>query len=175
MDKEANWNGKIMGNKKERNSVENYIYFQQYQRASQSEYPGDKCKDCTALFTFRNKTRCYAYELQRFKNMDIEFNPRRDHNCNLFDNEHSFDNEIDAYRKALVKGNDPQSDVYYQQVLKEENEKFDMLQDLKKNKIKEEDIEDWDDPDTYASCSDWEDEPENCYHCADDECPMNKG
>jgi len=32
-----------------------------------------------------------------------------------------------------------------------------------------------DDPNTYARCSDWEDEPENCYHCADDDCPMNKG
>lgn len=32
---------------------------------------------------------------------------------------------------------------------------------------------DWDDPNAYAHCSDWEDEPENCYSCADDECPMN--
>jgi len=39
----------------------------------------------------------------------------------------------------------------------------------------EDDYEDWDDPGMYACCSDWEDEPENCYHCADDECPMNKG
>jgi hypothetical protein len=35
--------------------------------------------------------------------------------------------------------------------------------------------EEWDDPNTYAHCSDWEDEQENCYSCADDECPMNKG
>ena len=34
--------------------------------------------------------------------------------------------------------------------------------------------DDWDDPNTYANCSDWEDEPGNCYSCADDECPMNK-
>ena len=45
---------------------------------------------------------------------------------------------------------------------------------MEKNNF-EEDMEDWDDPNTYANCSDWEDEPENCYHCADDECPMNKG
>jgi len=33
--------------------------------------------------------------------------------------------------------------------------------------------DDWNDPNAYAHCSDWEDEPENCYSCADDECPMN--
>ena len=32
----------------------------------------------------------------------------------------------------------------------------------------------WDDPSFYAHCSDWEDEPDNCYNCADDECPLNK-
>ena len=32
----------------------------------------------------------------------------------------------------------------------------------------------WDDPSTYAHCSDWEDEPNSCALCADDECPMNK-
>ena len=34
--------------------------------------------------------------------------------------------------------------------------------------------EEWDDPNTYARCSDWEDEPEHCDCCADDECLMNK-
>jgi hypothetical protein len=164
-----------MKNTKKRNSVANYIYFQNYQRASQSENPDEKCKNCTALFTFRHKTRCYAYEQQRFKNVNIEFNPRRDYNCNFFENEHSFNNEIDVYKKALAKGIDPQNDIEYQKVLKEENDNFDVLQNFEKNNFKEEDIEVWDEPDTYANCGDWEDEPENCYHCADDECPMNKG
>ncbi len=39
----------------------------------------------------------------------------------------------------------------------------------------EEDRDEWDDPSTYAHCSDWEDEPENCSCCADDECPLNRG
>ena len=30
------------------------------------------------------------------------------------------------------------------------------------------------DPSTYAHCGDWEDEPENCSFCADDECPLNR-
>jgi hypothetical protein len=164
-----------MKNTRKRNSVEDYIYNQNYQRASQSENPDKKCKDCTALFTFKNKTRCYAYEQQRFKDMDIEFNPRRDYNCNLFENEHSFENVIDVYRKALTKGIDPNNDIDYQRVLKEENDKFEVLQNLEKNNFKEEYTEAWDDPNSYAKCSDWEDEPENCYHCADDGCPMNKG
>lgn len=33
----------------------------------------------------------------------------------------------------------------------------------------------YDDSSTYAHCSDWEDAPKECYHCADDECPMNRG
>lgn len=39
----------------------------------------------------------------------------------------------------------------------------------------EDDDEEWDDPNTYAHCSDWEDEPRNCSCCADDSCPMNRG
>jgi hypothetical protein len=35
--------------------------------------------------------------------------------------------------------------------------------------------EEWDDPNTYAHCSDWKDEPENCFSCADDDCPLNQG
>jgi hypothetical protein len=163
-----------MENKKKRNSVENYIYSQNYESASQSENPNEKCNDCTAFFIFKDKTRCYVYEQRRFKDMDIEFNPQRDHNCNSFENEYSFANEIDAYRKALAKEIDPQNDREYQKVLKEENDNFDMLQNCGKNSYEEDDEEEWDDPSTYASCSDWEDEPENCYHCADDECPMSQ-
>lgn len=36
------------------------------------------------------------------------------------------------------------------------------------------DDDEYDDPSTYAHCGDWEDEPENCASCADDECPLNK-
>jgi hypothetical protein len=164
-----------MKNKKKRNSVENYIYSYKYKKASQSENPDEKCKDCKALFTFKKKTRCYAYEQQRYKDMNIEFNPQRDCNCDIFENEHSFNDEIDAYKKALAKGIDPQNDIEYQNVLKEENDNYDRLQNLERNNHKEDDLEDENDPNLYANCSDWEDEPENCYHCGDDECPMNKG
>jgi hypothetical protein len=37
----------------------------------------------------------------------------------------------------------------------------------------DDDEEDYDDPGTYAHCSDWEDSPEECYHCGDDDCPLN--
>ena len=32
-----------------------------------------------------------------------------------------------------------------------------------------------DDPSTYARCSDWEDDPNSCSLCGDDECPLNRG
>ena len=38
----------------------------------------------------------------------------------------------------------------------------------------DDDDENEDDPSMYAHCGDWEDEPENCAFCADDECPMNR-
>ena len=113
-----------MGKKKKNNSVRRYIHLQNYQKASQSENPDEKCKNCTALFTFKKKTRCYAYEQQRFKDMNYDFNPRRDFNCDLFEEEHSFENEIIAYRKALAKRIDPQKDIVYQNVLRKENDKF---------------------------------------------------
>ena len=34
--------------------------------------------------------------------------------------------------------------------------------------------EEFDDPSLYAHCGDWEDKPENCAFCADDECPLNR-
>ncbi|WP_294428595.1 hypothetical protein [uncultured Treponema sp.] len=37
-----------------------------------------------------------------------------------------------------------------------------------------EENEEWDDPSFGACCMDYEDEPEKCCHCADDECPMNR-
>lgn len=166
-----------MTNNENKNSVEQFINFQNYQRASHSENSDETCKDCTALFTFKGKTRCYAYEQQRFKDKNLEFHPRRDFNCNIFEASHSFDDEIHYYIKALIKGIDPENDADYQKVLKEKNDYYNSLHNLEKTKInvQTDDIEDWDDPNTYANCSDWEDESENCYHCADDECPMNKG
>ncbi len=38
----------------------------------------------------------------------------------------------------------------------------------------EDDEEEYDDPSSNAHCGDWEDEPENCACCADDECPLNR-
>ena len=124
-----------MKNKEKENSVKRYIYSQNYLKASQSENPNKKCKDCTALFTFRSKTRCYAYEQQYFKDIYYEFNPRRDYNCNLFENEYSFENEIIAYKEALAKGIDPQNDIVYQKVLKKANKEFLRKYKLFKEKI----------------------------------------
>ena len=160
-------------NKKKLNSVEQYVYFNNYRKASQSESPDEKCKNCSFLFTFKGKTRCYAYEQQRFKDKNV-FHPRRDFNCVFFDNTGTFDNIISIYRKALAKRSDPENDPDYQKQLKEENES---INDIPKHGVairESDELEDWNDPHTYACCSDWEDEPKNCYHCADDECPMNK-
>lgn len=119
-----------MTNNEKRNSVENFIYFHNYQRASQSENPDEKCNNCIALFTFKGKTHCYVYEQQRFKDENLEFHPRRDFNCNLFDNTNSFVNEINYYLKALTKGVDPENDAEYKKVLKEENDYYDSLNNL---------------------------------------------
>ena len=160
------------------NSVETYIGFNKYMRASQSESPDEKCKDCSALFTFKGKTKCYAYEQQRFKDKN-EFHPRRDFNCTLFDNTGALDYIVSVYKKAHSKRSDPENDPVYQKCLKEENDYYESLNSPKQKAVirnfeESDDREEWDDPDTYACCGDWEDEPENCYHCADDECPMNK-
>ena len=53
---------------------------------------------------------------------------------------------------------------YYSDVQEEENE----------DDHWDEEDDDWDDPSTYAHCGDWEDEPENCAFCADDDCPLNR-
>jgi len=164
-----------MENNRKRNSVEDFIYSEDYQKASLSECPDNKCKDCGAFFTFENRTRCYVYEQQRFKDVGIEFNPRQDYNCNYFNKEWLFDNIIAVYKKALAKGIDPNNDIDYQSALEEDNKNFEILQKLEKETCAEEDEEDWNDPSLYANCSDWEVEPENCYHCSEDECPMNRG
>ena len=120
---------------------------------------------------------CYAYECQRFKDKN-EFHPRRDFNCELFDDTGALNYIISFYKKALAKRSDPENDPEYQKHLKEEDDFYKSLYDIPKQKPvirKSDELEEWDDPNTYARCSDWEDEPENCYHCADDECPKNKG
>lgn len=60
---------------------------------------------------------------------------------------------------------------YYSDVQEEENEDDDW--DDEDDDCDDED-DDWDDPSTYAHCGDWEDEPENCAFCADDDCPLNR-
>ena len=60
---------------------------------------------------------------------------------------------------------------YYSDVQEEENEDDDW--DDEDDDWDDED-DDWDDPSTYAQCGDWEDEPENCAFCADDDCPLNR-
>ena len=157
-------------------SVERFKKGHNYRRASQSENPNEKCNDCSALFEFKGKTRCYAYEDLRFKDK-IEFNPRRDYNCSLFDDTGALDNIANTYKNALAKRPDPENDPEYIAELKELNEYSESLERLEQKPVhrKLDYSNEWDDPNTYANCSDWEDEPENCYSCADDECPMNKG
>ncbi|MDY5122461.1 MAG: hypothetical protein SPE59_01495 [Treponema sp.] len=60
---------------------------------------------------------------------------------------------------------------YYSDVQEEENEDDDW--DDEDDDCDDED-DDCDDPSTYAHCGDWEDEPENCAFCADDDCPLNR-
>jgi len=165
-----------MAEKKSLNSIDNFIRFQNYQRASQSENPTEKCKDCSFLFVFKGKTRCYVYEQQRFKDK-MEFHPRRDFNCSLFDDTGACAESIFYYQKALANRDDPLNDTEYQKALKEENDYYETIRITEQKFRSRQDLDndEWDDPNTYARCSDWEDEPENCYCCADDECPMNKG
>jgi len=165
-----------MKKKKKLNSIEYFEYYYGYKRASQSEDPDEKCKDCSALFTFKGKTRCYVYEQQLIKDK-IEFHPRRDYNCKFFENTDVFINLIYYYKKALAKRSDPENDPEYKNIVKEDNDYYEALDKMKRmfsncmNNVREE----WDDPHTYANCSDWESEPKNCFCCGDDECPMNQG
>jgi hypothetical protein len=110
-------------NKRGRDSIESFVYFQGYQRASQSECPNEKCRDCSALFTFKSKTRCYVYEQQARKNK-LEFHPRRDFNCTLFDNTGALCSSVEFYRKAIAKGAAPDTDPEYQEVIKNENDLY---------------------------------------------------
>jgi hypothetical protein len=107
--------------KKGRTSIESFVFSQGYKLASQSECPNEKCKDCSALFTFKDKTRCYVYEQQIWKDK-LEFHPRRNFNCSLFDSTDAYCSNIEFYRKALAKGADPDTDPEYQEVLKKESD-----------------------------------------------------
>jgi hypothetical protein len=167
---------KMKINNKKHNTIEFFVNMRKYGRASQSESPNEKCKDCSALFTFKGKTRCYAYETLSFKEK-IEFNPRRDYNCNLFDDTGEVDRIKNLYKKSLLKGNNPENDPEYQKELKEENDyykavlpSFSIFTNCGSDNLKE-----CDEPRSRAYCTDWEDEPENCGFCAEDGCPMNRG
>jgi len=74
------------------------------------------------------------------------------------------------------KEKNSENDSEHNQLLKEENDYYNSLRDSEKgeNNVEKYELEDGDDPNTFAHCSDWEDEPEICYHCADEECPLNK-
>ena len=67
---------------------------------------------------------------------------------------------------------------YYSDVQEEENEDDDWDDEDDDCDDEDDDCDDedddWDDPSTYAHCGDWEDEPENCAFCADDDCPLNR-
>ena len=157
-------------------TVEKFIRSENYGRASRSESPEEKCKNCSALFVFKGKTRCYAYEQQRFKDNTI-LHPRRDFNCSLFDDTGALDYIVSIYKKALAIRPDPENDPEYIECLRYENEYYMSLSRLEQETVrrKSDNSEEWDDPNTYANCSDLEDESGNCYSCADDECPMNMG
>jgi hypothetical protein len=201
-----------------------------YQLASDSENPNEKCSDCECLMIAKNVLFCYVYEQSLLKNKS-EFHPKKNYNCKMFSGTPEYYErtgyeppdidgigygmEIVCYEEALIKGVDPKTDSAYINALKESNDyyaeqeidkelrkkmrkldeyEFEKLEHLLENASKEEkskileklrerekhedndeeDEEDWDDPNSYANCSDWEDEPENCFNCADDECPMNK-
>jgi hypothetical protein len=157
-----------------KNTVEQYMRDEDYGLASESEHPENACRDCSALFMVNGATRCYAYEQQRFKDADAVFTPAPDCNCNLFDDTGMLTVCAAAYKKALDAGADPETDPEYQRVLKEENERY---KSRFAASLYDEEEEAWD-ADYWtrqmARCYDWQDEPESCYACSDDDCPLNK-
>ena len=166
-----------LSGRKKMNSMESFKKSNDYQKAIYSENADEFCKNCSCLFIFEDKTRCYAYEQQLCNDKGIIFHPRRDYNCKLFTENDIFSREIEYYVKALKNGIDPKNDAEYCNVLKEANDYSDLLtEEENRNRKSKKSVDDeWDDPNTYAHCSDWEDEPDNCMLCADDDCPLNKG
>jgi len=163
-----------MTNNKPQNSVQRFMRSNNYEDSEQLEYPEERCENCSFLFTFKGKTRCYAYEQENFRD-DSEFHPAEDYTCDLFDDSDDYHNSIKAYQKALAKGVNPQMDPEYQEAIKQENDHYDSIHSIEINaSIRHKVSNEWDDPNMYAHCSDWEDEPESCFHCADDDCPMNQ-
>lgn len=206
-----------------------FINENDYQLATKSENPEEKCSICECLMNAKGVTFCYAFEQSLAKNKP-RFHPKKNYNCKLFHGTADYYEDrykrtgceppdgigygmsIIYYEEALVKGVDPNTYPAYQSALKENNdyyeeqeidnalaremrgmdndefaehdlilknaskeEKSKILKRLREKDEGREKDEDWDDPGSYASCGDWEDEPENCFDCADDECPMNKG
>lgn len=156
-------------------SVERFMKSNAYQKAAYAENSNEYCKDCSFMFVFDEQTRCYAYEQQLCKDKDQIFNPQRDYNCTLFSDDYACANEIEYYIKALKKGVNPQNDDEYCKALKKSNDYNDSLYNIEKENNKCDDDNEWDDQNTYAHCSDWEDEPKNCICCGDDDCPLNNG
>ena len=165
-----------MANNEKRSSVERFISSEDYQKAAWSAFPDNKCRDCSFLFTFKNKTRCYCYEQRRCNDKVLEFNPRRDFNCDMFDTTGLCAIEIHYFLQALKKGVHPSDDAEYIKALEEANAHADAMSKMKDRQRALECAckKDWDDPNTYANCSAWKEEPGDCTQCADDECPMNR-
>lgn len=69
---------------------------------------------------------------------------------------------------------DEYDDEEYDEYDEDDDEEDDEDDDEYEDNDEDDEDEDDDDPSTYAHCGDWEDEPENCSFCADDECPLNR-
>ena len=164
-----------MTQKDKKTSLDIFMNSNSYKKAIYAENSDEHCKDCSFMFVFNGQTRCYAYEQQSCNSKDIIFHPQEDYNCTLFSEDDVCAYEIEHFIKALKKGVDPHTDDEYCKALKEANDYAELLYNMEKENKKCNDDNEGDDPNTYAHCYDWEDEPENCMCCADDDCPLNKG
>ena len=65
-----------LSGRKKMNSMESFKKSNDYQKAIYSENADEFCKNCSCLFIFEDKTRCYAYEQQLCNDKGIIFHPR---------------------------------------------------------------------------------------------------
>lgn len=163
-----------MENERKESSIDQFMSHYSY---NITIYPNESCDKCSFFFLFDNTTRCYAYEQNRLNDKHIVFHPEKNCDCSLFTKDRIHLNEISFYVRALEKGIVPETDYDYLDALNDADEYISaIINDENSGFIDTtDDFEECDDPNTYAHCSDWEDEPDNCYSCADDECPLNKG
>ena len=161
-----------MKNEKNRNSIDTFIHSRNYQSTSEFGNPEEQCRSCTAFFGFKGKTRCYIYELEEKKDKDIEFNPNFDGHCEQFEDSVSFDQDIRSFCINQVRELDPDNAAEYELEYEAIQSRF---LDNFWHDVGYPDLEVPDESGMNAHCLEWIDEPENCYRCADDECPMNKG